>query len=42
MIEVTIASKIFEDSLVEGGKKPNGLTFDRTIVGGRNGVLVYL
>jgi hypothetical protein len=42
MIEVTIASEIFEDFQVEGGKKTNGLAVDRTIVGGRNGVLVYL
>jgi hypothetical protein len=39
MIDVAIASGMFEDSQVEGGTKTNGLTVDRTNLGGGDGVL---
>jgi hypothetical protein len=38
-IDVSIASGVLEDSQIEGGKKTNGLTVDRTGLGGGDGVL---
>ena len=38
-IDVAIASGMFEDFQVEGGKKTNGLTVDRTSLGGGDGML---
>lgn len=38
-IDVSIASGMLEDSQIEGGKKTNGLTVDRTNLGGGDGML---